>query len=96
MIRRQKQKRLCGGHIKKRNIISSFLKILCELDSRKVNDGKIKGKAEDNIIKLKGTPLTDIYSVYRKANKGKGEWHRIPSLLLVKGKFQYTRYEWEL
>lgn len=47
--------------------------------------------AKEEAIQLSGTALTDVYSLYRLSNDpasgSSGQWHKIPSLLLVEGDF---------
>ena len=79
-----------GTEAKKRNTIASFLPLLDEMQSH--SDGSTSNLTagyEDLKEALPGTSLTDIYPVYRlsSAGNGKGRWHKVPSLLLVKGDF---------
>lgn len=52
-----------------------------------VNDQGRKKEA----VQLSGTALTDVYSVYRLSSDSEsvpgGQWHKLPSLLLVQGDF---------
>ena len=80
-MHRRRQTSMRGIETKKRNIIASFLPVLDEM---------LEGNYEplNAIEDVKGTSLTDIYPVYRLSSDGKGgHWHKVPSLLLVKGDF---------
>lgn len=48
--------------------------------------------ATEEAVQLSGTALTDVYSVYRlssnaPASSACGQWHKVPSLMLVDGDF---------
>ena len=78
-----------GAETKKRNAVAQFLPILDIM--LKENGDKVPASDEipnGNDVKVSGTSLTDIYPVYRiTAGAEGGQWHRLPSLLLVEGDF---------
>ncbi len=84
----------------KRRMISKFLKQLHEQEGRCKSSATTIGdqdrnqssiEADDNLIDLQGTSLTDIYPVYRLSDDAhlgdhrEGSWSRVPTLLLVQG-----------
>ena len=98
--RRRRVTSLRDSYVGKRRTVLSFLEVMdnwkedeedhleggsCEEElprDRATND-------HDDDVQLSGTSLTDIYSVYRLSNVDTecGQWHKIPSLLLVEGDF---------
>ena len=78
-----------GAEMKKRNAVESFIQVLDEelhKNDDDTQDSVHNFNGQDS--ELCGTSLTDIYSVYRLSSDGEsGQWHKIPSLLLVKGDF---------
>lgn len=112
----RKQTSLNDGFIAKRRAVLSFLQELDNLDDGKSwcthgHSLSEDGKCDENMLwrektqrlKLSGTPLTDVYSVYRLPSHEtdekpaspsqrrdlpwQGEWHKIPALLLAKGDY---------
>ena len=87
MVQRRNISREKDGEVAKmRRLVSSFIHFLkSNEDKQSYQDLSVEA------IKLSGTSLTDIYSVYRYSNVSDsrigGEWHRIPSLLIVDGDF---------
>lgn len=83
--------------IAKRTTITQFLKATEEQGESTLemlmSDGSARSKAESEIVvdqhlHHSGTSRTDIYPVYRRSdtvNQQGGFWHRVPTLLLVRG-----------
>ena len=81
----------------KRRTVLSFLNKLDMWEEAQTEEGAarpthIEGhEAKEEAVQLSGTALTDIYSVYRLSNDpaslSGGQWHKLPSLLLVQGDF---------
>jgi hypothetical protein len=87
LLQRRRRSREEDGEVAKmRRLVSSFIHFL-KSNEEKQNYQDFRAES----IKLSGTSLTDIFSVYRYSNVSEsrigGEWHRIPSLLLVDGDF---------
>ena len=84
-------------YVGKRRTVLSFLNKLdmwkeAQTEEGAVRPTHIKGQeAREEAVQLSGTALTDVYSVYRlsddPASLPEGQWHKLPSLLLVEGDF---------
>ena len=84
-------------YVGKRRTVLSFLNKLdmwkeAQTEEGAVRPTHIKGQeAREEAVQLSGTALTDVYSVYRlsddPASLPEGQWHKLPSLLLVQGDF---------
>lgn len=86
------------SYVGRRRTVLSFLK---KLDSWEEAEGDgaerphvhVDGHAAmEEAVQLSGTALTDVYSVYRLSSSDPalsacGQWHKVPSLLLVDGDF---------
>lgn len=91
LVHRRRLTSVRGAETKKRNTIASFLPLLDEMLSHsKGSSSNLPMGREDLMEILPGTSLTDIYPVYRLSSDcdGKeGQWHKVPSLLIVEGDF---------
>ena len=84
-------------YVGKRRTVLSFLNKLDMWEEVQTEEGAarpthIEGhEAKEEAVQLSGTALTDVYSVYRLSNDhaslSGGQWHKLPSLLLVQGDF---------
>lgn len=85
-------------YVGKRRTVLSFLNKLDMWEEAQTEEGgavrptHIEGQeAKEEAVQLSGTALTDVYSVYRLSNDpaflSGGQWHKLPSLLLVQGDF---------
>lgn len=102
LIRRRRYTSMIDVNLKKRRNVSSLLKVLNKLEEAHEHDEqnphiRENASVDSSIYETRnilGNSLSDVYSVYRlsstsqdKNEKAKGHWHKIPSLLLVKGDF---------
>lgn len=89
-------------YVGKRRTVLSFLNKLDKWEEAQTEEeGAVQltqtegREAKEEVVQLSGTALTDVYSVYRLSNdpasspegQWSGEWHKLPSLLLVQGDF---------
>lgn len=87
LLKRRRYTSARGLEMKKRDVVKNFLPALDDLienDDIEANETPPTNRME---TKLSGTSLTDLYLVYRRSSLCSGKWHRVPSLLLVKGDF---------
>ena len=84
-------------YVGKRRTVLSFLNKLDMWKEAQTEEGAVRPthikdhEAKEEAVQLSGTALTDVYSVYRlsdgHASLPEGQWHKLPSLLLVEGDF---------
>lgn len=82
---------------KRRTVLSFLNKLNMWEEAQEAEDGveppiRVDDQeAKKEAVQLSGTALTDVYSVYRLPNNpaslSGGQWHKLPSLLLVQGDF---------
>lgn len=98
LVKRREYIAARDSDVAKRTTITRFLKAtkgLGEGIRDAISHGSPRSKTESEIVgdqqlHHSGTSRTDIYPAYRRSNSAKqqgGFWHRVPTLLLVKGDF---------
>ena len=91
LVHRRRLTSVRGAETKKRNTIASFLPLLDEMLSHSKGSTSVLPMGHEDLMEiLPGSSLTDIYPVYRLSSEGdgkEGQWHKVPSLLIVEGDF---------
>jgi len=87
LLKRRRYTSARGLEMKKRDVVKNFLPALDDLLKNDAIEDDETHPINRMETKLSGNSLTDLYLVYRRSSVGSGKWHRVPSLLLVKGDF---------